>query len=230
MREYMVYKHTFPNGKVYIGMTCQTNPNRRWDQGRGYKTQELMGRAIEKYGWENVTHEIIATGLTKADAERLEINLITEFKSNDPRHGYNIDNGGNCTGTHSEETKRRIGDAQKGDKNHNYGKPSPLKGRKMTEEQIETNRRVHLGQPSHLKGKHLSPETVAKMRKPKTEEHKRKLSEAKAVPVVCVETGRCFKSGKTASVELGINRGSISRAIHSGQMAGGYHWQRENQG
>ena len=131
MSSYTVYKHTFPNGKVYIGMTSQKDLNRRWGNGSGYKTQRRMARAINKYGWENVKHEIISCGLCKNDAEKLEIAKIKEYNSTDIRHGYNTDNGGNCTGTHSEETKKKISLAQMGEKNHAFGKPSKLKGKKM---------------------------------------------------------------------------------------------------
>ena len=58
---YNVYKHTFPNGKVYIGITRQ-KPKYRWANGNGYLRlkpngeykQPLMARAVIKYGWENV--------------------------------------------------------------------------------------------------------------------------------------------------------------------------------
>lgn len=35
MKEYIVYKHTSPFGKVYIGITCQL-PCQRWARGKGY--------------------------------------------------------------------------------------------------------------------------------------------------------------------------------------------------
>ena len=34
-KKYVVYKHTSPNGLVYIGITCQ-RPTRRWNGGNGY--------------------------------------------------------------------------------------------------------------------------------------------------------------------------------------------------
>ena len=64
---YTVYKHTCPNGKVYIGITKQ-KPERRWGiNGRGYKENEYFYRAIQKYGWQNIKHEIIAEGLTEEE-------------------------------------------------------------------------------------------------------------------------------------------------------------------
>ena len=60
MRKYKVYKHTFPNGKIYIGITSKKNVKRRWGNGgSGYKDQTYMRNAINKYGWENVKHEIL---------------------------------------------------------------------------------------------------------------------------------------------------------------------------
>ena len=53
---YTVYKHTFPNNKVYIGITSQS-VSRRWRNGEGYRNkQQLIYRAILKYGWDNIKH------------------------------------------------------------------------------------------------------------------------------------------------------------------------------
>lgn len=218
--------HVFPNGKKYIGITCQKDLNRRWDSGRGYKTQTLMARALEKFGWDSVRHDILATGLSKEEAEKMEIEMIKVHQTTNPAFGYNVDNGGNCPGTHSEETKRKIGDAQRGEKNHCYGKPSPFRGVKRTPEEIEKNRLAHLGQPSVWKGKHLPEATRKKLQKPKSEEHKRKLSEARSVPVRCVETGVIYPSGKAAAEAIGISRGSIAHATKGERnRAGGFHWE-----
>lgn len=35
MNNYIVYKHIFPNNKIYIGLTRQ-KPERRWRNGDGY--------------------------------------------------------------------------------------------------------------------------------------------------------------------------------------------------
>lgn len=110
---YIVYKHIFPNSKVYIGITSQ-KVNKRWSNGRGYKGSTLIYNAIQKYGWSNVKHEILFNNLTKEEAEQKEIELITKYQSNNENYGYNISNGGNCIGTLSEETKNKIRKAHKG--------------------------------------------------------------------------------------------------------------------
>lgn len=124
--KYSVYKHTSPNGKIYIGITSM-NPLYRWNKGKGYKKNSHFWRAIVKYGWDNFKHEILFSGLTKDEVCEKEIELIAKYKSNDPKHGYNHESGGQ---TLSEEDKRMIsarmignrnaGD-QSGKNNHFYG-------------------------------------------------------------------------------------------------------------
>lgn len=44
---FIVYKHTSPSGKVYIGITMQA-PSERFKYGNGYKDNEYFWRAIKK--------------------------------------------------------------------------------------------------------------------------------------------------------------------------------------
>ena len=90
---FCVYKHTFPNGKVYIGITSQ-KPEYRWDNGNGYKTQKHFYNAIKKFGWDNIKHEILYSGLTKEEACNKEVELIELYKSNNQEYGYNKAFGG----------------------------------------------------------------------------------------------------------------------------------------
>lgn len=64
---YTVYKHTFPNGKTYIGITS-LSVQKRWANGLGYKKTNLVGKAIRRYGWGNIKHEVLFTNLTKEQA------------------------------------------------------------------------------------------------------------------------------------------------------------------
>lgn len=124
---YCVYMHTFPNGKVYIGITSQ-EPERRWRiDGSGYKGTSLMSNAIKKYGWENVKHDILFSGLSREQAEAKEVELIALYKSNQREYGYNVKQGGDINHGFklSEETRRKMSEARKGEKNHWYGKHLP---------------------------------------------------------------------------------------------------------
>lgn len=204
--KYKVYKHTFPNGKVYIGIT-NIGVNRRWrNNGEGYKGQ-FVYKAICKYGWSNVKHEVLFENLTQQEAEQKEIELITFYKSNQREFGYNIANGGSSLGMHSEESKRKMSESRKGlfagEKNPMWHKEvSPetrqkisnaLKGRKQPREFVERCSEKRRGQKRTLeqrqrmsdaaKGRIVSDETKEKLRiantgRKHTEETKIRISAA----------------------------------------------------
>lgn len=109
---YTVYKHTSPSDKVYIGITS-LDVNKRWSSG--YKDCTLFYKAIKKYGWENIKHEILATNLTKEEACKMECELIAKYKA--IKKSYNCSIGGELTAkgcVRSEEFKRRLSKANKG--------------------------------------------------------------------------------------------------------------------
>jgi group I intron endonuclease len=162
---YIVYMHTTPSDKKYIGIT-KNKPNRRWVNGFGYHNNILFYRAIKKYGWDNIKSEILYQGLIKSEAEQREIELISQHKTNNPTYGYNVANGGNTIGTMSQGTKDKISKAKKG-KTHNssetrkkmsmakIGKPLPKDvvekmrvsrtGKKRTQETRERMRLAQIG-------------------------------------------------------------------------------------
>lgn len=106
---FCVYKHTTPNGKVYIGITSK-NPLVRWKNGHGYKNNLHFWNAIIKYGWDNIKHEILFDGLTKEKACEIEIQLINQYRSNEFEFGYNSSTGGELSAAGckwTEEHKRK---------------------------------------------------------------------------------------------------------------------------
>jgi len=93
VRMYSVYRHISPAGKSYIGITMQ-NPERRFQNGNGYKTQKAFYRAIKKYGWENFKHEILEENLTEKEACEKEAYYISEVYKSYAPNGYNTREGG----------------------------------------------------------------------------------------------------------------------------------------
>lgn len=89
-----VYIHTVnANGKKYVGQ-CVGDPKTRWGaNGHRYKKQ-FFYNAIEKYGWQNITHEIVAQDVSQEEADRLEQYYIDLYKTTDREFGYNIELGG----------------------------------------------------------------------------------------------------------------------------------------
>lgn len=144
-KTYKVYKHVFPNGKVYIGITSQSL-NDRWRSGKGYGNNPHITRAINKYGWDNIKHQVLKEDFTLDEANALERKFIAKYQSNNPIFGYNITSGGDgCPGVshpHTEESKRKISQANS--------------GKVRTPEMKE-----HLSQLK--KGKKLDPAIVTKM-------------------------------------------------------------------
>lgn len=97
-RTFYIYCHTAPNGKKYIGQTCQ-QPERRWNEGRGYKGQLHFKRAIEKYGWDNFDHVVLCSVSSKEYADFLEQWFIEKWDTFNSEHGYNhTKGGGGCLG------------------------------------------------------------------------------------------------------------------------------------
>ena len=148
MKKYIIYKHTTPSNKIYIGITSR-NPIKRWNNGNGYRKNIHFFRAIVKYGWNNIKHEILYTDLTEKEAKTKEIELIAQYNSTNINFGYNITKGGDTRASMSEETRLKI--------------ISKLKGQKRTEEQKLKYKKAAMLRPKRL---FLS------------EEHKQKISKS----------------------------------------------------
>ena len=161
--QYSIYIHIVnENNKCYIGQTS-VNPNRRWRfDGSGYEGQ-VFYNAIKYYGWDNISHIVLCYGLSEEEVNKMEIALISLFKStNREEFGYNLQTGGNTAGKHSEESKNKMSEARKGKRHSEEHK------KKISES---------------LKGKHPSEETKKKISealkgKPRSEESKKKQSES----------------------------------------------------
>ena len=95
-KTWTVYMHVNKiNGKKYIGITSNKNPEYRWNNGKAYRSDGSFGRAISRYGWDQFEHFIVATGLKKVEAYRHERRLIAENQTCNPNYGYNMTIGGN---------------------------------------------------------------------------------------------------------------------------------------
>lgn len=152
---FCVYVHTNKiNNHRYIGITSR-NVNKRWGlKGQRYKSNKHFWNAIQKYGWDNFTHEIVAKNLTFEEAQQMEKDLINKYDSANPKHGYNHTFGGEGGQEFSEESRRKMREA--------------CKRRVFTPEW-----RKHLGEarkgvsPTN-KGDHHSSEAIEKIRKAST--------------------------------------------------------------
>ena len=112
-RTYIVYKHTSPSGKVYVGITSRS-PEARWGKdGVEYKANKHFWNAIQKYGWDSFDHEIVCTDLNYVDACEKEKELIAKYNCMNPAFGYNQTSGGDGGRILSPEVKLKIVSAVK---------------------------------------------------------------------------------------------------------------------
>lgn len=195
MENYKLYIHEFPNGKAYVGITSQ-DVEARWRRGEGYKNQ-FVYKAILKYGWDEILHRVLISGMTKEEAEEKEMYYISALKTNRLEYGYNVANGGNCYGTHSEETKRKIAESNA--------------KRVCTE---ETRRKIRQGNI----GKTLTEEQKEKISKSLqgrafTQEHRDRISAAKKGVSPTAETRRKISEAKIGQKFHCNNPGERGRKI-----------------
>jgi group I intron endonuclease len=223
---YSIYIHIFPNSKKYVGITKQ-DPKQRWANGAGYKTQPLMHRAIEKYGWENIRHVVLLRGLSKDDAERAEVFLIDALGTSDLSAGYNYAFGANLNGPITEQTREKLRAA-------NMGKRIPPEVRQKISDSTK-------GENAFWYGRQHTEETKQKISQNRRgkcvgcsfSEHRcQKISEkmqgnqnAPQKETVCIETGQTYRSAREAARQTGLRPASISECCRRiRKSTGGLHW------
>ena len=176
-RKYVVYAHiNKANGKIYIGQTS-VRPETRWRAGQGYVNNSYFYNAIQKYGWDEFEHKIIAKNLTQNEANIMEEELIKKYQSTDRNKGYNIMFGGDNHSLNDETKKKlsiitkermsnytaeelkaigsKISVALSGENNGFYGK----KHTETTKQKMSKNHADFSGENHPMYGKHHSEET-----------------------------------------------------------------------
>ena len=227
-KTWKVYRFTFPDGKVYIGCTCQELKDRC--KMKNYKGMPVY-KAFSSFPKGSWQLDLLSVWDSEDAGYKAEVEAIELYGSTDPDKGYNRATGGKgAKGVkHTEEWKRRNGDL--------------MRGRKRSPETIariaSKNRGRHLPQLTRenngFYGKRHTPETLAvisaKSRaKVFTDEIRRHMGDGKRGrpklrAVVCVESGMRYPTIKAASHITSINRSCISQAAHvPHHTAGGYHW------
>ena len=154
----IIYKTTnHVNGKIYIGYDSK---NRTLSEYAG--SGRLLNFAIEKYGIENFSKEILEY-VTEDNWEEREIFWVNEFSSTDRKIGYNITKGGDGGDTFSNNPNKEA----------------------IRDKHRESTRKMMLARGGYLKDKEKQIEACKKGNMVRTangyrhsEETKRKLSES----------------------------------------------------
>ena len=122
------------NGKIYIGQTCQ-NPQKRWDNGRGYETSTRFFNAILKYGWDNFEHsEETKQKIGKANSQSLKGKTHSTEWSQIMSEKFSGQGNPFYGKHHTEETKQKISQNRKGKL---IGQNHPFYGKHHTKDSLQ---------------------------------------------------------------------------------------------
>ena len=222
-----VYRFTFPNGKVYIGCTKMQLTHRC--RPSGYSTQKVH-EAFTEFG-RDYKLEVLSEWATMEEGHAAEIDEIAKHNSTNPEKGYNVTQGGyGALGVpHTEEWKKANSER--------------MKGRKMSEGTRAKMHELFVGKPrpdlaedkNGFYGKKHNAEVLKRISevgrtKKFTDEIRKHMSEGHKgishTAVICVETGKQYRTLQEASKDTGINYSCISAVARGrGYTAGGFHWQ-----
>ena len=203
----IIYKATGPDGKVYIGQTTKTLAQRKADHAyrakKNDKRTHFQIAILEHGGVNSFQWDEIDQANTAAELNAKEKQWIAYCKANDLRYGYNITEGGQNP-KHTEETRKKIGDAHK-------GKPSKMRGKNLSEEIRRKYSEIKKGEKNNFYGKRHTEETKRKMseaHKNISPETRRKMSEAhKGI--------NTWTKGKKLSAETKCRMSEVKRGVNT---------------
>lgn len=219
-KEYLVYLHINKiNNKKYVGITSRT-PAERWGKnGSKYSTSPKFYAAINKYGWNNFEHKILETKLSKEEACLKEQYYIQKFNSLSP-NGYNLTTGGEITEV-SDEARKKISKSMMGNKNGLGHKCSEETRKKISDAQKgKTFTEEHK--------RHISEAKKGKSTSSCSEEKRQHIIASKKdkKAVYCIETDTVYESIQECARQLGLRATLICKVCKGkAKTTGGYHFQ-----
>lgn len=230
---HIVYCHTSPTGKKYVGCTS-TSLSKRFQDGRGYEKNELFWHDINKYGWDAFKHEVLYSGLDRENALEIERQLINDWNLLDSRFGYNLWDGG---GNRSPESSRRVYKSRLGNKN-SVGRTLSVETREKISSSLSSYYAEH---DNPFLGKRHSAETIDKLRNRTIDEETRLKLSANHADVSGAKNPSAksvrqftrqgefvaeYEYAKLASDKYGIDLSSIIKCCRGkAKSAGGYVWE-----
>lgn len=233
-----IYKITnIINSKVYIGQTKKAITV-RFKEHSINKTKSAISNAIQKYGKENFEVKVLTYCNSMKEMNHREEYYIKLFNTLSP-NGYNLRAGGNNS-TCSDETKAKISKAKKGI-SHSHSEETKRKiglanrKRKLSEYTKQKIANSRLGKKASIK-------TKLKMSKSKegnknhffgsahTQEARLKISKAndsRKIKILCFQNSKIYNSIHDAARDLHLDVANIARVVHNKQkQIKGYTFQR----
>lgn len=208
-----IYKITSPSGRVYIGQSV--NIENRLSSYRHLKclTQTRLLRSLKKYGFENHSFEIIMECEQK-DLNFWEEYFIWDLDTFGTKNGLNLRSGGGSS-LNSDETKKRMSEAQKGRvvsaytreliRNVNQGRIRP----DQDKIKISHSMKGMIKTPEHLLNISISLKSSKKFK-----DAQKKVSEGNMKQVINMETGVVYESAKEAAFCHGFLKSTLVNSLN----------------
>lgn len=210
--------------KSYIGQTRQKSKKRwQTHVAKDKRNVSYINRTIQKYGKENFIFEVIDIAENLESLGKKEEFWITELDTLVP-NGYNLKRGGFHSPEKSEDFKEKLRAFQAmkhaGKRSRGYIAKHRTEEEKSEAIRIQRERMslAKIGKPSPMKGKKHSEESKIKSSKSKTG-----IEVPAKWKKVIRSDGVVFESIKSASIESGVSRTGI-QAVLAGRAktAGGF--------
>lgn len=199
------------NGKIYIGQTTKDLSVEYYGSG------PVIIKALKKYGKENFNKEILIECKSKEELNQQEIFWISFYDSTNRKKGYNISTGGNG-GNLGHLVNKKLSNSAK-----DYVLAKDRNGIsirvKRNDERLRSGDLVGFakGNIPYNKGVPMSEKQKNKMRKPKTEEHRKKMSIVRKgkykKPIKCLENNKIYPSSIVAAQDLGLTVPNIIEVL-----------------
>ena len=239
MKTQVIYKHqNLINNKIYIGQTCETLSDRWGHNGNRYaKSAPLLQKAIQKYGQNNFSHEVIENNIFSLEEanerEKYQIKYYDCCVLDGKDKGYNLDRGGKGF---TSEMASII--SKQNQENEEYRKifckpvicvntqkiyPSIVEAAKDTGINktgiAKACSKDHHSAGVDNQGKMMQQEYYEEGKIYTYEDPKKQ--DKKFTKVICITTNEIFDNITEAAKKYGVNRSCISACVYGKQKTSG---------
>ena len=241
-KNYKIYIHKNKiNNKIYVGQTKQSLNRRFRHNGEGYKHCVYFYSAIQKYGWDNFTHQLVYDNLTQEQANQKEKELILKYNTQNRNFGYNISQGGNNFISSEQMTEINKKRWRQGIYDNIKQSVYCIELNQTFESALKAKRQLKIDDSSILKcckgllnyagikdgiplhwiyTKDITQQKIINLK------NKKEQIKGRSIPRRCIETGVIYSSAAEAAKALNLDASSIGKCcVYKTRTCGGYHWE-----
>lgn len=219
---YSVYHIHHPNMKVnegYIGVTNNFSKRKHSHLNAAKHNKHnnpILSRILRKYP--DIQFTELHINLSKDAAYMCE-----NFYRPKPLMGWNIKAGGEVNIEHSPTTKKKIGDAQRGNLNHMFGKHHSQEARHAIS--VKNKGKTRTEKHKEILRNYRTDKVMSESTKEKLRDLNIGGKSAKAKKVLCIETDTIFNAVSEAAQWANIHYSGIAKVCAGTQTkAGSYTW------